>query len=153
MVLDQLKRKLKQLRQAEIAIRFKNTRNGADPGARLVWHEFFTVKPKPHQNVRYPLDQLLAMEPDQRKRVFADYFCFVYYQYYRENGLAIEDVYNPQLLALLGLPPSATGVDVKRRFRELAKQYHPDAGGDSQQFIELMDVYKGLMDSDNSSIR
>jgi curved DNA-binding protein CbpA len=34
--------------------------------------------------------------------------------------------------------------DIKRRFRELALKYHPDRGGDSEKFIEILDVYKKL---------
>jgi len=34
--------------------------------------------------------------------------------------------------------------DVKRRFRELARQTHPDAGGDAARFIELMEDYRKL---------
>jgi DnaJ-class molecular chaperone len=34
--------------------------------------------------------------------------------------------------------------EIKKRFRELAKQYHPDLGGESERFIDLMDVYEEL---------
>jgi hypothetical protein len=149
MVSDQLKRKLKDLKQVEIAIRFKHS--GMREGTRLVWNEFFSVKSKPRRaatapSVRYPLDELLKMDHEQLKQVFADYFCFVYFQYYKENGLTLENGYNPQLLSLMGLPPTAGSDDIKKRFRELAKKYHPDVGGDSRLFIELVDVYNQLIE-------
>jgi hypothetical protein len=144
MISDQLKRKLKDLRKSEIAIRFK--RREIPPHVRLVWNEFFSLKldPRSHAPVRYPLNELVQLEHEQLRQVFADYFAFVYFQYYRENGLSVESVYDPRLLALIGLPPGAGPEDVKRRFRELAKKYHPDTGGDSHQFVQLMDVYGQL---------
>jgi DnaJ-domain-containing protein 1 len=33
-----------------------------------------------------------------------------------------------QALAALGLPPNATRQQIKRRYRALAKRYHPDRG-------------------------
>ncbi len=144
---DQLKRKLKGLRQAEIAIRFGHREMDArqrDARLSLVWNEFFALKPGPHTNARYTLDELVRLEHEQLKQIYADYFAFVYFQYYKENGLAIETAFDPRLLAQMGLPPTATGEDIRRRFRELAKKYHPDLGGDSRQFIELMGVYNQL---------
>jgi len=139
---DQLKRKLKGLRQAEIAIRFKHRE--MDTRTRLVWNEFFALKPGPRAKARYALDELVKLDHEQLKQIFADYFAIVYFQYYKENGLSIESVFDPRLLAQMGLPPQATSEDIKKRFRELAKKYHPDVGGDSRQFIELMDVYNQL---------
>jgi curved DNA-binding protein CbpA len=45
----------------------------------------------------------------------------------------------------LGLRSDADENDIKKKFRELAKKYHPDAGGDAAMFIELMDDYKKLI--------
>jgi len=64
------------------------------------------------------------------------------FQNYKENGLAMADVYDPQLLSLLGLSPYASSQDIKRRYRELAKKYHPDHGGDAEKFIELLGYTK-----------
>jgi hypothetical protein len=152
MTRDQLKRKLKELRQTEIAIRFKH-RQVPPANEELVWGEFFSAKAASAGNgngaprqVRYPLDALEQMTREQQSEVFSDYICFVYFQYYKEMGIPFESGrgYDPQLLALMGLGPQATGDDVKKRFRELARKYHPDAGGDNRQFIALMDVYNKL---------
>lgn len=136
------KRKLRQLKTLEIKIRFAG---GPVPARRvLVWDEFFSTRDVDSPPVRYPLHAVAQMDRDERKEVFAEYFCQVYFQKYRENGLALSDMYDPQLLSLLGLPPYADLQDVKRRFRALAKRYHPDHGGDAARFIELMDAYEQL---------
>lgn len=53
-------------------------------------------------------------------------------------------LYNPDILARLGLPIDADSKAIKKKFRELAKKYHPDTGGDSSKFIEFMEDYKKL---------
>jgi hypothetical protein len=144
---DQLKHKLKALRQAEITIRFKYRNVDFQPGdlrARLIWNEFFALKPSARGISRYSLDELAKLDHEQLKQVFADYFAFVYFQYYKENGLTFDASYDPHLLAQMGLPPQAGPEEIKKRFRELAKKYHPDTGGNSKQFIQLMDVYNHL---------
>ena len=139
---DQLKRKLRQLKRLEVAVRFKN--RPATDNRKLVWDSFFSTKTRDDAAVRYPLDQLLEMDRQGLKQVFEEYFCRVYFQNYKENGLAMADVYDPQLLSLLGLSPYASSQDIKRRYRELAKKYHPDHGGDAERFIELLGVYERL---------
>ncbi|QDT72723.1 J domain-containing protein [Lacipirellula limnantheis] len=42
----------------------------------------------------------------------------------------------------LGLPLTATVDDVERAYRELAKQAHPDRGGDVEQFKRLQAAYE-----------
>lgn len=48
-------------------------------------------------------------------------------------------------LAVLGLSANATPDQIKRRFRTLAKRYHPDCGGDPQQMQRLIAAYELLM--------
>ncbi len=50
-----------------------------------------------------------------------------------------------QAFAVLGLPPTATPEQIKRRYRMLAKQYHPDLGGDPHQMQRLIAAYELLM--------
>jgi len=50
-----------------------------------------------------------------------------------------------QALAVLGLPPTATPQQIKRRYRVLAKRYHPDRGGDQWQMQKIIAAYKFLM--------
>ena len=50
-----------------------------------------------------------------------------------------------QALAVLGLPPNATPQQIKRRYRALAKQHHPDRGGDPRQMQKIIAAYEFLM--------
>ena len=52
--------------------------------------------------------------------------------------------YDSNILAKLELPLEADESMVKERFRSLVKQYHPDAGGDAQKFIEIMELFRKL---------
>ena len=49
-----------------------------------------------------------------------------------------------QALNVLGLPSNATPQQIKRRYRTLAKQYHPDRGGDQQQMKRIIAAYEFL---------
>jgi curved DNA-binding protein CbpA len=45
-----------------------------------------------------------------------------------------------EALALLGLPSGATDTDVRERFRELAKEFHPDRGGSQKALAQLVEA-------------
>lgn len=45
-------------------------------------------------------------------------------------------------LTTLGLPPTASLDEVERAYRELAKQAHPDRGGNVEQFKRLQAIYE-----------
>ena len=138
---DQLKRKLRQLKKLELRIRFKDQPiTGAQ---KLVWDVFFSTKVD-DSSVKYPLPSLLKLNREEFKAVVEEYFYRLYFQNFQENGLEAADAYDPQLLSLLGLPAYAGMTEIKARFRELAKRYHPDHGGDSEKFIELMEIYERL---------
>lgn len=94
------------------------------------------------------MHELLGMDRQQLKDVFDEYFYFVYYQYYKENGIMPQGVYDINLLASLNLPPDASTEMIKKRFRELAKKYHPDHGGDSRKFISLVETYRKLTEDE-----
>ena len=127
---DETKRKLRKLKGLEQKIR-----RGRAAGAALVWDGFFTVK--------YPIKIVAAMDRATYKKVIEEYFYHVYYRFCAENktGAAFND---PEALARLGLPYDAGAEEIRRRFRELAKLYHPDAGGDAGDFIELKESYDKL---------
>jgi len=136
-----MKYKLRQLRKLERSIRFTGQSN--ESTHKLVWDVFFSTKSGDH-NVKYPLPHLVAMSEAEYKGVIEEFFFRLYFQSYKENGLSIGDVHDPQLLELLGLPPYAGVQEVKKRFRELAMRYHPDHGGNPEKFMELMDTYTQL---------
>jgi curved DNA-binding protein CbpA len=45
----------------------------------------------------------------------------------------------------MGLPPTATSQQIKRRYRQLAKKHHPDRGGDPREMQRLAAAYQVLM--------
>jgi DnaJ domain len=58
---------------------------------------------------------------------------------------AIEDLLGrssaPPWHEVLGLAPTATRDEIKRRYRELAKRHHPDMGGDADQFSRIAEAH------------
>jgi curved DNA-binding protein len=46
----------------------------------------------------------------------------------------------------LGVPKGASDDDIKRAYRKLASQHHPDKGGDTQRFQEIQSAYDTLSD-------
>lgn len=48
--------------------------------------------------------------------------------------------------AALGVPKTATADEIKRAFRRLASQHHPDKGGDTQKFQAIQEAYATLGD-------
>jgi hypothetical protein len=141
-----LKYKLRQLRKLERKIR-PNFHPGGSPRP-LIWDIFFSTKTVDNQ-VKYPLSKLIAMEEDEYKSVIEEFFFQVYFQSWKENGFSMEGIYDQRLLELLDLPAYVGFDEVKKRFRELAMRHHPDRGGDTEKFIELMDIYEQLTSKKN----
>jgi len=140
--MDDIKRRVRKLKQLERKIRY----NGENvTGAGLVWDEYFDLHAVPTGKAKYVLAELAVMSREEYKEIVDDYFARVYYAYYLENGIISVNMYSPATLAKLELPFNAGELDIKKRFRELAKEYHPDTGGDAAKFIELMQIYKELI--------
>ncbi len=49
---------------------------------------------------------------------------------------------------ILGIDKSASQDDVKRAFRKLAHEHHPDKGGDAEKFKEINEAYQALGDAE-----
>jgi hypothetical protein len=142
MVVGELKRKLRQLKKLEDRIRFKNSR--IKQHNHYVWQEYFSTKDENDGSVKYNMKSLLGMGHEKLKEVLDEYLYLVYFEYFKENGIIIEGMYDVELLSSLGLPADSSIETIKSKFRELAKKYHPDLGGDSSKFRELVNTYKKL---------
>lgn len=49
---------------------------------------------------------------------------------------------------ILGLSKSASAEDIKRAFRRMAQEHHPDKGGDPEKFKEVNEAYQVLSDTE-----
>lgn len=49
---------------------------------------------------------------------------------------------------LLDVPVNATTDEIKKAYRKMAKKYHPDRGGDPQQFQKISNAYETLSQPD-----
>ena len=54
----------------------------------------------------------------------------------------MSDYYN-----ILGVEKNASDNEIKQAYRQLAKQYHPDKGGDKEKFQKIQEAYDTLSDS------
>ncbi|WP_038093549.1 DnaJ domain-containing protein [Tumebacillus flagellatus] len=64
----------------------------------------------------------------------------------RRRTSAWEDAEESRILAyeVLGLTPAATWDEIRKRYRELVSQHHPDRGGDAVLFRAIQKAYKLL---------
>jgi molecular chaperone DnaJ len=52
---------------------------------------------------------------------------------------------------ILGVERAASADEIKRAYRKLAQQYHPDKGGDPERFKEISEAYQVLSDANKRS--
>ncbi len=142
MINDETKRKIRKLKKMECKIRFGDF-DMVQPGKSLVWDEFFSLNGK-KGNTRYSQNDLDFIDKESFKDIISEFYYCVYYRFYRENGIFSSSMYDPEALRWMNLPVDADSAMIKRRFRELAKKYHPDTGGDEEKFVILMENYDKL---------
>lgn len=141
---EDIKLKLRQLKHLEEKIRFDGK---APPGGKLVWARFFDIHDVTHGHAKYSLEKLSAMSKEEYRSVIEEYFAYMYYELYKDSSAeSLGGHYDPEILVKLGLPHDAAEHDIKRKFRELAKKYHPDTGGDAAKFVELIETYRQLVE-------
>lgn len=138
----ELKRKLRHLKKLEAQIRFENMQ--FPKNEYYLWNKYFSTKDEYDDTVKYSMSILKDMDHNKLKEVFDEYLIHVYFLYYKENGITA-GLFDTSLLSGLGLPPDSSLETIKSRFRELAKMYHPDLGGDSRKFIEIVEIYRKLL--------
>jgi hypothetical protein len=151
-----MKRRIRQLKSLEIRIRYGqesmsgSCAKGGKVGGKLplLWDEYFDLNGDGKKKARYTIDQLLEMDKEAYRSLANEFLFQVYYRSCQEKGLTELNLYDPELLNQLGLPYDADSTMVKKRFRELAKQYHPDAGGDREKFMRLMEAYQEMRRTD-----
>lgn len=141
MDLVQIKQRLRNLRRLELRLREQVLGYGEH---RLVWDRFFSLRAA--EDVKYPLVYLLSVDLDEYRRIADEYLAFVYSDLFDQTHFVSRDHYDKHLLIRLDLPFDADETAIKKRFRQLAKEYHPDTGGDTKKFIELMNLYRGLIE-------
>ena len=139
-MISEIKRRVRKLKHAELKIRnIDNTKTD------LVWDRFFDLREPGTGKAKYDLSALAALSHEEYKKIVDEYFALVYFEFYRANGITPVQTYDPDMLSLLNLPFYAGSSDIRIRFRELVKEYHPDNGGDPLKFIELMKIYEKLL--------
>lgn len=52
---------------------------------------------------------------------------------------------------ILGIEETATIEQIKKAYRKLSKEYHPDKGGDSEEFNTILKAYETLSDPEKKS--
>jgi len=136
-----LKRRIRKLKKLEQIMRF----DGENNSHNLVWDTFFDLRDNPGDTAKYTLSALASMSREEYDSVVDAFFAKVYYEFCKKRLMLGVQLYDPTILANLNLPPTADEAAIKKRFRQLAKEYHPDAGGDSEKFIQLMKAYEELI--------
>jgi hypothetical protein len=142
LTVPQLKRTLRQLKRLEIT--FRVAQASAPNHPPLVWEVFFSTREHDSKPVKYPFSRLIALNHEEFKAVIDEYFQRLYSLSAQSQDVTRADVYDAALLAQLDLPPHAGMTEIIQRFRTLAKQYHPDHGGEAARFIELVTTYERL---------
>jgi glyoxylase-like metal-dependent hydrolase (beta-lactamase superfamily II) len=145
MDVDSLKRKLRELKRLEDKIRFAHIPDTATK--KYIWDEFFSTRHEDDLTVKYPISILLKFNNEALKKAFEDYFCSLYFRMYKDMGLNFNVVKDPGFTDYFGLDPGASVEEIKKKFRKLAKKYHPDHGGSNEKMIEVLAAYHRLLES------
>lgn len=122
---SELVRKLRSLRRLE-------RRRSA--GEAPIWERYFSLRQG--ERVRYPFGILRVLDRESRRRAFSEYLLEVWV------ASGAEPEADRELLEMLGLPPGAEPEEVRAAFRKLAREIHPDLGGDAELTRQLIERYR-----------
>ena len=101
-----------------------------------MWERYFSLTEG--ARVRYPFRMLQVFDRASRERAFNDYLLGLW-----AHSTEVEAVaHDAELLAMLGLPPEADAAAVRSAFRTMARELHPDLGGDDDLMRELIAKYR-----------
>ena len=68
-------------------------------------------------------------------------------------GKVVNDMANkPDYYKTLGVSKNATAEEIKKAYRKLARENHPDAGGDEEKFKDINEAYEVLSDEKKLAI-
>lgn len=143
MDIGELKHKLRSLKKMEDKIRFAHISDTTPK--KYVWDDYFSTKSVNDLTIKYPICKLLNFDKQALKEVFEEYFYTVYFHMYKDMGLSFDEIQDPNIFSFFGLAPGASVDEIKKRFKELAKKYHPDHGGSNEKMIKLLDSYHKLV--------
>ena len=135
MELIEVKRKLRQLRALETKVRFQNQPREA---SLYLWNAFFDLSGK--RQVRYSTKSLVSMSREEFHSVVDEYLAYVY-------G-SMDGSYHLDLSKPSSFMKEEDVEAMKKKFRALVKQYHPDAGGDPEKFMQVMREYHDFLKKD-----
>lgn len=144
MDIDELKRKLRELKKVEDRIRFGHL--AVVTSKKYIWDDYFSTKSVNDLTVKYPIWKLQKFDKQALKEAIEEYFYAVFFQKYKDDGLSLNEMQDPRVLSYFGLSSGATIDEIKSRFRELAKKYHPDHGGSNEKMAEVLEQYHKLID-------
>lgn len=141
----ELKQTIRRLKKLELMSRYGFSKEYLDKNGSgqyidklpLVWRDFFDLN-NSNSKARYSFNRMEKMSKEQIKQVIGEFWFMVYYRMYCERGTRMAEIQAPELLTYLDLPFDADRAAVRKRFRELCKECHPDEGGDPEKFMELV---------------
>lgn len=67
-------------------------------------------------------------------------------------GASTKEVNNKRFYELLGVDKSASYDEIRRNYRKLAKEKHPDKGGNEEEFQDLQHAYEVLSDENKRKV-
>jgi hypothetical protein len=79
-------------------------------------------------------------ETERKYKEWESNFNHRYYTFVFDSKISTVSAYN-----ILGLPVGASKLEIKSAFRQLAKKYHPDAGGQQKDFVKIREAYEVLI--------
>ena len=88
--------------------------------------EELPVESDPVRSYYLDLENMREVEEEDVRAMIDDFFRRLEAYYRVESDLAV-----------LGLPPEATMEEIRRKYRSLAFEHHPDRGGDAEEFRRI----------------